>query len=126
MEGQLNEFGSHPNSQGRSLRAPKLTRGVRDGEEGKTSSLSTTQEELLKDVAAGMYAISRFTNSNWWTWHRGSALFFWHWTSGEQREFARDGMPVWVKSRLPKYQQGTSKTRARKATPHLGKNPKNP
>jgi hypothetical protein len=60
-------------------------------------------DELLKDVVAGADAIARFADSDWWSWKQGSALFFWRWPKGEQRSFARDGMPPWIKTRLPRY-----------------------
>jgi hypothetical protein len=60
-------------------------------------------EELNKDLHTGIDAISRFLDSNWWSWKRGSALLFWRWPEGEQRKFARDGMPAWVRSCLPRF-----------------------
>jgi hypothetical protein len=42
-------------------------------------------EDLAKDVKAGVDAISRFSEANWWAWKKGSALFFWRWPEGEQR-----------------------------------------
>jgi hypothetical protein len=66
--------------------------------------LVTAFDELAKDVNAGADAISRFSEADWWSWKRGSALFFWHWPEGEPRQSARDGMPIWIKSKLPRYQ----------------------
>jgi hypothetical protein len=60
-------------------------------------------DKLSKDVAAGIDAIGRFSEANWWGWNKGSSLFFWWWPEGEQRESARDGMKVWIRSRLPRY-----------------------
>jgi hypothetical protein len=56
-------------------------------------------------VASGVDAITRFTEADWWTWKRGSALFFWRWPAGEQRQAARDGMHIWIQARLPRYQR---------------------
>jgi hypothetical protein len=56
-----------------------------------------------KDVNARVAAISHFSDADWWTWKRGSTLFFWPWHAGEQRQSARDGMPIWICSRLPRY-----------------------
>jgi hypothetical protein len=33
--------------------------------------------ELVKDIIAGVDAISCFADSDWWAWNQGSALFFW-------------------------------------------------
>jgi hypothetical protein len=57
----------------------------------------------LRDITSGVDAISCFADSDWWTWKKGSALFFWRWPKGEQRTSARDGMKVWVTARLPTY-----------------------
>jgi hypothetical protein len=64
---------------------------------------SNLHSELRKDLKAGVDAISRFFNSDWWTWKQGSALLFWRWPAGEQRKFAQDGMPLWIWSRLPRF-----------------------
>jgi hypothetical protein len=58
-------------------------------------------DELLKDVIAGTDAIARFADSDWWSWKQGSASLFWRWPKGEQQSFPRDGMPPWIKTRLP-------------------------
>jgi hypothetical protein len=84
---------------GRFPRKRKRTWGV--GEEEEESR--DLYDELQKDITAGADAISRFAGSDWWSWNRGSSLFFWRWPKGEQRSSARDGMTVWVKSRLPNY-----------------------
>lgn len=60
--------------------------------------------ELAKDVNVGADAISCFSDADWWVWKSGLALFFWPWPEGEQRQGARDGMPIWILSRLPRYQ----------------------
>jgi hypothetical protein len=88
--------GSDITAQGRSLRKQKRSQGVE-------SDNSIMYDELLKDVVAGADAIARFADSDWWSWKQGSALFFWRWPKGEQRSFARDGMPPWIKTRLPRY-----------------------
>jgi hypothetical protein len=56
-------------------------------------------------VVAGVDAIDQFDNADWWTWKNGSTLVYWRWRpAGEQRRAARDGMLLWIKSRLPRYQ----------------------
>jgi hypothetical protein len=74
--------------------------------EGQTRppTLAFAFDELAKDIIAGVDAISRFSGGDWWTWKKGSALFFWRWPVGEQRTSAHDGMPIWIRSRLPQYQ----------------------
>jgi hypothetical protein len=61
--------------------------------------------ELVKDVTAGVDAIARFSEADWWSWKQGSAPFFWRWAAGKQRLSARDDMPIWICSKLPNYQQ---------------------
>jgi hypothetical protein len=70
-------------------------------------STQLPHDDLVRDVAAGVDAIGRFTDSTWWEWKRGSTLFFWRWPAGEQRTSAHDGMPIWIKSWLPKYQRSS-------------------
>jgi hypothetical protein len=79
----------------------KRTRGGTKKEEKQESGFK--YDELIKDVTAGVDAISRVSDSDWWTWKRGSALLFWRWPEGEQRTSARDGMPIWIRSRLPRF-----------------------
>jgi hypothetical protein len=88
--------GSDITAQGHSSRKQKRSQGVE-------SDNSIMHDELLKDVVAGADAIARFADSDWWSWKQGLALFFWRWPKGEQRSFARDGMPPWIKTRLPRY-----------------------
>jgi hypothetical protein len=90
--------GQESAAQGCSLRKQKHAWGEERGEEK-----ASLYEELLKDVMAGTDAIARFAVADWWAWKQGSALFFWQWPKGEHRSFARDGMPAWIKTRLPHY-----------------------
>jgi len=53
--------------------------------------------ELRRDLSAGREVLIRVTRSSWWDWDQGSALLFWRWP-GYFGTFARDGMPVHVKS----------------------------
>jgi hypothetical protein len=85
-------------AQGR-FSAGKRTRGG-----VKKANNAFAYEELVRDVTAGVDAISRVSDSDWWTWKNGSALLFWRWPEGEQRQSARDGMPIWIKSKLPRFQ----------------------
>jgi hypothetical protein len=83
-----------------SSRKQKRTMGVKEIE---TEEHNLVHDELLKDVLAGTDEIARFADSDWWSWKQGSALFFWRWPKGEQHCFARDGIPPWIKIRLPRY-----------------------
>jgi hypothetical protein len=85
-------------SQGRSPDGKRTRGGVKKEDNG------FTYDELVKDITAGVDAISRVSDSDWWTWKKGSALLFWRWPEGAQRSFARDGMPIWIKSKLPRFQ----------------------
>ena len=87
----------------------KRTRGDRDkdrdkdkDEKGETES---PHNELAKDVIAGVDAIGRFDKADWWAWKEGSTLLYWRWPAGEQRQSARDGMSIWIRSKLPRHQQ---------------------
>jgi hypothetical protein len=59
--------------------------------------------ELLRDASIGLGALLRFTEADWWSWSKGSSLFFWQWPQGEQQQFARDGMEVYIQKSLPQY-----------------------
>jgi hypothetical protein len=68
-----------------------MHKGVREDNEA-----ALPYEELHRDVTAGIDAISRFSEADWWVWIRGSALFFWRWPKGEQRTWARNSTSIWV------------------------------
>jgi hypothetical protein len=87
----------------------KRTRGDKDSKErDRRESESSPADELAKDVVAGIDAIGRLDKADWWTWKNGSTLLYWRWPAGEQRRAARDGMPSWIKSKLPRYQRKAS------------------
>jgi hypothetical protein len=94
-------------AQGRLPTLGKCTRGDFKGVKDQASNHASSK--LAKDVSTGTDAILRFLDADWWTWKRGSALFFWQWPAGEQRKSARDGMPIWIRSRLPRYQRASKK-----------------
>ena len=56
---------------------------------------------LFRDAKQGSEALSHYMNASWWEWRSGSTLFHWRWNSEEEKTMARDGVPVWIKSRLP-------------------------
>ena len=60
--------------------------------------------ELDSDLEAGTDALRRAMDATWWSWESGSALFFWRWPK-EFRKEARDGTPIRVSGRLPKYKR---------------------
>lgn len=49
--------------------------------------------ELHKDVLAGVEAMRRYVNSEWWDWNQGSTLHFWRWHP-DCMKAARDGFKV--------------------------------
>ena len=51
--------------------------------------------ELRTDLEVGRDAISRAMDTTFWTWTRGSTIFFWRWNSYYKKE-VRDGFPVFV------------------------------
>ena len=59
-------------------------------------------KEFLSDYINGLEAVHRAANSTFWDWDAGSSLFFWRWPDKFQNE-ARDGTPVFVTGKLPRY-----------------------
>jgi hypothetical protein len=59
-------------------------------------------EHLLDDVPKGLLVIGQVLQSTWWEWNKGSSLLFWRWNGLEQIRAARDGMPIFVQSSLPR------------------------
>ena len=57
---------------------------------------------LSQDICLGQEALYRAANSSYWDWVEGSSLFFWRWPSSI-REEARDGVPILVIGKLPRY-----------------------
>ena len=51
--------------------------------------------ELRTDLEVGRDAISRAMDSSFWTWNRGSTIFFWRWNSYYKKE-VRDGFPIFI------------------------------
>jgi hypothetical protein len=90
----------HARAQGCFQQSRKHTRG-----EFREKEKTWRYDELANDITAGIDAISWFLDADWWTWERGSALFFWHWPIGEQRQAAQDDMLILVQSRVPRYQR---------------------
>ena len=61
-------------------------------------------QDLLHDLSAGYEAIDKANLSSFWDWEGGSAPFFWRWQSEVQKDL-RDGTPLWVSGRLPRYKR---------------------
>ena len=59
---------------------------------------------LRNDLAIGMEGLQRVIQGSWWEWNYGSTLFYWRWPV-EIREAARDGVPVFIQSELPRYRR---------------------
>lgn len=55
--------------------------------------------QLLLESDKVTEVISKLSNSSWWEWDTGSALYFWRW--GEQQQLARDGMRPFLSGELP-------------------------
>ena len=58
--------------------------------------------ELEKDLEAGRDAIARARGASFWDWDAGSFPFFWRWQPEVKRDM-RDGTPLFVKGKLPKF-----------------------
>lgn len=61
-------------------------------------------DQLARDLEVGRDALRRAVNSSWWEWSSGSACFFWRWPA-EIRTHVRDGVPIHVEKKLPRYKQ---------------------
>lgn len=70
---------------------------------GRVEEMSA-DTELRRDVIAGLDGLTRTWKTDWWEWLGGSRLFFWRWPENYQT-WARDGVPVWVRGRLPPYKK---------------------
>jgi hypothetical protein len=80
--------------------------------------------ELLRDAEVEEDAIAKASDSSdkgkeksarpsgWWSWDKGSTLFFWHWPAEEMRRAARDGMKPYVQSSLPNYHVRAKQTKS--------------
>ena len=95
--------------------ARKRTRGV---EEAVSKYMDG---ELLRDAEVGCDVLSRFADSSWWQWTRGSTLIFWRWAEGDLRGYARDGMEVYVTAKLPLNQKPSRPPSTEKRPLILGK-----
>jgi len=56
--------------------------------------------QLRTDVLRGTEGLHGFCESSFFSWNRGSSLFFWRWHPGLQR-VARDGFPAQITAALP-------------------------
>ena len=66
--------------------------------------ISKREQELLVDAYCGINALQQNLSATWWEWNSGSALAFWLWTTEPiQTKYAREGMEVYVKSKLPHF-----------------------
>ena len=61
--------------------------------------------EIEKDVLVGSQAIQQYRNSSWWAWEAGSGLLFWRWPTKQSRIAARDGFPIYVSGKLPRFKR---------------------
>ena len=71
---------------------------------GLTQFQTNSLLELQKDLKVGLDGIQRVLKGSWWEWDHGSTLFFWRWPKAI-RKAARDGVPVFVEGRLPRYRR---------------------
>jgi hypothetical protein len=62
-------------------------------------------QRLLLEAEWGADVITRFTESTWWEWTRGSTLVFWRW--GDYANLALDGCAPFLLSELPKCKKRT-------------------
>jgi hypothetical protein len=62
----------------------------------------TTFQEIHADLEVGLDGLMRVMKGSWWEWKDGSTLFFWRWPK-EIRRWARDGVPVFVQGKLPRW-----------------------
>ena len=59
--------------------------------------------DLSKDATVGSQVLSQLAQADWWNYTEGSTLIYWRWPRGFQRSCARDGMPPWILTSMPRY-----------------------
>ena len=91
-----NEYGREWRSKLKLLREIDINR--------KPSDQELTLYELKLDLLSGLEGILRIYRGSWWEWNFGSTPFFWRWPK-ESRKQVRDGYPVYVEGKLPKYRK---------------------
>jgi hypothetical protein len=64
--------------------------------------MSKKFHNMAKDLRQGFEALTRIAKSSWWEWKGGSSLLFWRWPR-EIREAARDGYPICIRGKLPRW-----------------------
>ena len=56
-----------------------------------------------KSLVAGRECVERSSGATWWEWRCGSRPYFWRWPN-EYRVQIRDGLKLWIKNQLPRWQ----------------------
>ena len=86
----------------RSLMLRRFRRNVYKSFRSYIASTYSSEEIILRssldlriDLEVGRDALQRAMETSFWTWNRGSTLFFWRWSSCYRKE-VRDGFPVFV------------------------------
>ena len=65
-------------------------------------------DDLAKDLKAGLDCVERAARSDWWNWSDGSRIMFWRWPRRYRRS-VRDGTPLFIHPNLlPKFWQRQS------------------
>jgi len=78
------------------LKTPSNVRKRKQG--GKSAN-----DDLLKDLKAGLDCVERTARSDWWNWSDGSRILFWRWPK-RYRKAVRDGTPLFIHpTLLPNY-----------------------
>lgn len=60
--------------------------------------------EMQKDKKVLRDVLRKVQSADYWEWHSGSTLFFWRWPP-DYRSQARDGVKIFVRSKLPSYRR---------------------
>ena len=64
---------------------------------------SAVNDDLGKDLKAGLDCVERAARSDWWNWSDGSRILFWRWPK-RYRKSVRDGTPLFIHpDLLPNY-----------------------
>ena len=65
--------------------------------------VKAANDELRKDLKAGLDCVERAARSDWWNWSDGSRIMFWRWPR-RYRKAVRDGTPLFIHPNLlPNY-----------------------
>ena len=77
--------------------------GNAKGARKRKHGTKVANDDLPKDLKAGLDCVERTARSDWWNWSDGSRILFWRWPE-RYRKSVRDGTPLFIHPNLlPNY-----------------------